>query len=212
MTDYTTLPYDDDALLVDVAKAVKEVAVKVGPTRLGDYDVFNCTQSDFWEKVASLVVRELTAEQCKTIFESISLLEDNNWLPETPKVGEGIVGNSYVDSDLSSIELKVLRDLEAERVDEAYLRKAIRSAALLPAPGDEVVTLIAKSHLRLLLEHQDNNKGEYGVLSDVASRECETPGLCALTQPPCLPCRARHMIDLKKARRNKDEGDTDATA
>lgn len=41
---------------------------------------------------------------------------------------------------------------------------------------------------------QDGSKG-YGVLEDVAGRECEQPGECGKTKPYCLPCRARNTID-----------------
>lgn len=37
-----------------------------------------------------------------------------------------------------------------------------------------------------------------GIVEDVASRECELPGECAVTKAACLPCRARHDIDEEK--------------
>lgn len=43
-----------------------------------------------------------------------------------------------------------------ERIDIAYLIKAIKCAPLLPAPGDLEVVKIARSHLRLLLKHKDD--------------------------------------------------------
>lgn len=35
----------------------------------------------------------------------------------------------------------------------------------------------------------------WGVLADLASRQCEQPGQCTETLPPCLPCRARWTVD-----------------
>lgn len=37
------------------------------------------------------------------------------------------------------------------------------------------------------------------LLSDMASRECESPGQCMDTLPPCLSCRARDVIDTRRA-------------
>lgn len=36
----------------------------------------------------------------------------------------------------------------------------------------------------------------FGVLQDLASTECQTPGVCGLTGPWCLSCRARRAVDI----------------
>jgi hypothetical protein len=41
----------------------------------------------------------------------------------------------------------------------------------------------------------DYDSVEMRLISDLASRECESPGQCGTTLPPCLSCRARGIID-----------------
>lgn len=57
----------------------------------------------------------------------------------------------------------------------------------------KVFVILSLEWMKEAMVH-DGSKG-YGVLEDIAGRECEQQGECGKTKPYCLPCRARSAID-----------------
>lgn len=50
-------------------------------------------------------------------------------------------------------------------------------------------------------EVEDLPTPELRLVSDLGSRECEAPGECGKTEPACLPCRARELLNSRRGER-----------
>jgi hypothetical protein len=69
---------------------------------------------------------------------------------------------------------------------------------------EHLTGFVMKSWAAMKDELLDEDSFIYGVVSDLAGRNCEQPGECGKTMAYCLPCRARHAIDEReKAKANE---------
>jgi hypothetical protein len=91
------------------------------------------------------------------------------------------------------------RDLLGDDVEPDEIRAVNTIIQWLGSPVGQsfpaTASAVCDERRERLWDNETPETPKYAVISDLASRECETPDECGKTLPYCLPCRARSIVE-----------------